>query len=160
MSDLISRQETIDALIKAFADAEDGDEKVECGAYWYHGTVMSIIKSLPSAGQNCVLCEYYTEIETDDGIKGKCTRRTGSDLISRQDAIEAIATVTMSIHLSNVLCDKLLALPSADRLTGEWVSNHDGSWNCSECGLRVFIYAKGNYCPNCGAKMNKGGEDE
>ena len=40
-----------------------------------------------------------------------------SDLISRQDAIEAVATVTMSIHLSNVLCDKLLALPSADRLT-------------------------------------------
>ena len=37
-----------------------------------------------------------------------------SDLISRQDAIEAVATVTMSIHLSNVLCDKLLALPSAD----------------------------------------------
>ena len=49
MSDLIRRQDAIDALIKAFADAEDGDEKVECGAYWYHGTVMSIIKSLPSA---------------------------------------------------------------------------------------------------------------
>ena len=43
-----------------------------------------------------------------------------SDLISRQDAIEAVATVTMSIHLSNVLCDKLLALPSADRPTG-WI---------------------------------------
>ena len=41
----------------------------------------------------------------------------------------------------------------ADRPQGEWVSNHDGSWNCSECGLRVFIYAKGNYCPSCGAKM-------
>lgn len=42
------------------------------------------------------------------------------DTISRQDAIEAVATVTMSIHLSNVLCDKLLALPSADRPTG-WI---------------------------------------
>lgn len=48
----------------------------------------------------------------------------------------------------------------ADRTTGEWMSNYDGSWNCSECGLRVFIYAKGNYCPNCGTKMYKGGDDE
>lgn len=47
---------------------------------------------------------------------------------------------------------------SADRPTGEWVSNHDGTWNCSECGLRVFVYAKGNYCPNCGAKMESGEE--
>ena len=42
----------------------------------------------------------------------------------------------------------------ADRPQGEWVSNHDGSWNCSECGLRVLIYATGNFCPNCGAKMD------
>lgn len=47
----------------------------------------------------------------------------------------------------------------ADRPQGEWVSNHDSSWNCSECGLRVFIYAKGNYCPNCGARM-KGGDSK
>lgn len=48
----------------------------------------------------------------------------------------------------------------ADRPTGEWVSNHDGSWNCSKCGLRVFVYAKGNFCPNCGARMKsyKGGD--
>lgn len=39
------------------------------------------------------------------------------------------------------------------RPQGKWISNHDGSWNCSECGLRVFIYAKGNYCPNCGCDM-------
>ena len=36
------------------------------------------------------------------------------DLISRADAIEAVASITMSIHLSDVICDKLLALPSAD----------------------------------------------
>ena len=46
------------------------------------------------------------------------------DTISRQDAIEAVATVTMSIHLSNVLCDKLLALPSAEPKTG-WFDKND-----------------------------------
>ena len=49
MSDLISRQDAIEALIEAFADTKDGDEKIECGAYWYHGTVISTIKALPSA---------------------------------------------------------------------------------------------------------------
>lgn len=54
--------------------------------------------------------------------------------------------------------DMAIEALSADRPTGEWVSNHDGTWNCSECGLRVFVYAKGNYCPNCGAKMESGEE--
>ena len=76
-----------------------------------------------------------------------------SDLISRQDAIEAVATVTMSIHLSNVLCDKLLALPSADRPTGEWVEEdaYGDLWVCDQCGFANEH--RDNYCPNCGAKM-------
>lgn len=41
-----------------------------------------------------------------------------------------------------------------------WISNHDGYWICSECGLRVLIYAKGNFCPNCGADMRKGADDD
>ena len=55
-----------------------------------------------------------------------------------------------------VLLNKASA--EADRPIGEWISNHDGTWNCSECGLRVFVYAKGNYCPNCGARMGSGEE--
>ena len=53
-------------------------------------------------------------IEALQDLSKPNNRSQGSDLIRRQDAIEAVATVTMSIHLSNVLCDKLLALPSAD----------------------------------------------
>ena len=47
-----------------------------------------------------------------------------------------------------------------EQKTGEWIPNHYGLWTCSECGLSVLVYAKENYCPNCGAKMYKGGEDE
>ena len=54
--------------------------------------------------------------------------------------------------------DKAIEALSTDRPQGYWISNHDGSWNCSECGLRVLIYAKGNYCHNCGADM--GGEKD
>ena len=80
-----------------------------------------------------------------------------SDLISRQDAIEAVATVTMSIHLSNVLCDKLLALPSTDRPTGKWIYGN-GNGECSVCH-HERQYGWDNYCGNCGAKM-RGGSHE
>ena len=45
--------------------------------------------------------------------------------------------------------------PTVGPKRGEWVSNHNGYWDCSECGLRVLIYAKGNFCPNCGADMRE-----
>ena len=41
------------------------------------------------------------------------------------------------------------------RKNGRWISNHDGYWTCSECGVRVLVYAKGNYCPNCGTDMRE-----
>ena len=55
------------------------------------------------------------------------------------------------------LIDMAIEALSAEAVKGEWIPNHDGSWNCSECGLRVLVYAKGNFCPNCGARME--GED-
>ena len=36
---------------------------------------------------------------------------------------------------------------------GEWISLHNGKWKCSECGIEVLIYAKGNFCLNCGCAM-------
>ena len=80
------------------------------------------------------------------------------DLIRREDAIKAVSEpfdrkywqyTTRSIRDT---VKALKDIPSAEK-QGEWISNHDGYWNCSECGLRVLIYAKGNYCPNCGARM-------
>ena len=56
----------------------------------------------------CEECPRYGD--DCDGDK----RVEHTDLISRADAIDAVASITMSIHLSDVICDKLLALPSAD----------------------------------------------
>ena len=87
----------------------------------------------------------------------------GREMLKRyqEDLCYGIACKDCSMCTEDGGCrveDWIDKLPSADRPQGEWVSNHDGSWNCSECGLRVFIYAKGNYCPNCGARM-KGADD-
>ena len=43
----------------------------------------------------------------------------------------------------------------AEPKQGEWISLHNGKWKCSECGIEVLIYAKGNFCPNCGADMRE-----
>lgn len=45
--------------------------------------------------------------------------------------------------------------PTIEPKRGEWISKHNGYWTCSECGLSFLFYAKGNFCPNCGADMRE-----
>ena len=68
----------------------------------------------------------------------------------------------------------ILAIPSADRPQGEWIKatgmmppEFHGHHCCSECGNFANMETPfGNredlsrFCPNCGAKMCKGGDDE
>lgn len=35
---------------------------------------------------------------------------------------------------------------------GRWLNNTNGTFTCSVCGKRA---SRGNYCPNCGAKMDE-----
>jgi DNA-directed RNA polymerase subunit RPC12/RpoP len=134
MSDLIRRETVIDMVIKALRSAANA-------------------------------LETMGDVSALDG-----------DLISRADAIEAVASITMSIHLSNVICDKLSALPSAEAVQGEWIRKEkeyndcDGYrayywYECSECGARPPKNEwkqewHSPYCPSCGARMYKGGDDE
>lgn len=72
--------------------------------------------------------------------------------------IEKFHNSDVKIVLEN-LKQNILKMPSTDRPQGEWIPKHNGYWTCSECGLSFLFYAKGNYCPNCGAHM-KGADDE
>ena len=99
-----------------------------------------------------------------------------NDLISRQAAIEELRMMMIALYRYDatavISCAiyKLQNLPSAEpnRKMGKWI--HDGydhphgvDWmHCSECGKRdVYLPATmTNYCPNCGAEMVKGEEDE
>ena len=42
---------------------------------------------------------------------------------------------------------------------GEWTTKrtwrHDGEWYCSVCEYEPIVFMDSNYCPNCGAKMDK-----
>ena len=95
-------------------------------------------------------------------------KEPSEDCISRAKALEIYSDLywmderllNFSDELDKVY-EKLRNAPSVvpSRAEGEWVSKHNGYWTCSECGLSFLFYAKGNYCPNCGAKM-KGAENE
>lgn len=51
---------------------------------------------------------------------------------------------------------------AADRPTGEWIRNDNGTYSCSVCRSWIpeeqHYYAR--YCLYCGADMRKGGEDD
>lgn len=92
--------------------------------------------------KNCVKCEHYTEVEDEDGVKGRCKREkhqlsgetptntptnTPTDLISREDAIDAICKAWCYVTYGNCphvddgfRCDgcedieEIEALPSAE----------------------------------------------
>ena len=105
-----------------------------------------------------------------------------SDLIKREDAIDAIECVTWYHQNSNKdmvsgansdehqawykaedIYDALEAIPSADRPQGEWL-NYKDEHTCSVCKEVViadwyYEYEWYDFCPHCGARM-KGADDE
>lgn len=118
----------------------------------------------------------YMAIEALQNLSKPNNGLQGSDLISRQDAIDAFGLSektrkyggdhsgynTMMLY---EIQDVLESLTSADRPTGEWieVTNGRGGHECSECHSYAPSYASGDehlsdYCPNCGVKM--GGESD
>lgn len=97
---------------------------------------------------------------------------TMSDLIKRQDAIEACRSVADNINRptdqqigAEYCLDLIKEIPSVEpeRKTGEWwnVSESrtgDGYWFCSECGFSSEAFGANilyKFCPNCGAKMEQ-----
>lgn len=100
-----------------------------------------------------------------------------SDLIRRQDAIDALTEANLKSHMDSVEGGQenrsairiIMELPSAERKRGEWIAYNgdDSNWlrndgspvfmQCSECNTMVvnnFAF-NWNYCPNCGAKMDE-----
>ena len=91
-----------------------------------------------------------------------------SDLIDRQQAIEAICMETCGVSLKTERCmvhctevQTVEKLPPAqpERIRGRWLRHEDEDGEhygdkCSECGeWYVMPYGKTNFCPNCGAEM-------
>ena len=103
------------------------------------------------------------------------------DIIYREDAIEAIHNYWKSelskmptvdseygevidgdyntlLKHNKELSIRIKDIPSADRTQGEWISI--GAYEvCKDC-REVRRFPHWNFCPNCGADMRKGVDDE
>ena len=91
-----------------------------------------------------------------------------SDLIKREDAIEAVSKVDdygdgIGFEVRSHCLVELELVPSADRPRGEWIFRREfvedtpfTGHRCSNCNYwkNMGIW---NFCPNCGADMR--GED-
>ena len=71
-----------------------------------------------------------------------------SDLISRQEAIDALDCISGVEEV-------LRSLPSVqpERKTGQWYDVGSLSCRCSKCGCKS--QKESLFCPNCGAKMEE-----
>lgn len=115
----------------------DEDEKIAEDVKKFDEALRMAIEAL-SEPINCVKCAHYTETEDEDGVKGRCKREkhqlsgeiptestnTPTDLISREDAIDAVqgwmGNQEHDYYLKRVEED-IESLPSADRPHGEWI---------------------------------------
>ena len=94
-----------------------------------------------------------------------------NDLISREALKKhAIWTkVNNGVELIDIEVVPLVAIdnaPSVDeRPQGEWIKDNSGNRFCSECGSCALYHEIGlkfesRFCPNCGAKMNGGADND
>lgn len=106
-----------------------------------------------------ILCEdcVVNKLEASDG-----------DLISRADAIRKCCGEKCGCEREECgyteACSEVMrleSLPSAESVQGEWMwTEHDDPcyFRCSNCGR--MSDEDSDFCPNCGVRMYKGGEDE
>lgn len=91
-----------------------------------------------------------------------------SDYIKREDALDIVAhnNVNGEITLNRYdkIIDGIYEIPPADVAPvrhGRWEvidAEEPRRYGCSEC--KRLSWHMENYCPNCGAKMDGGDEDE
>ena len=159
MSDLIRRSDAIEAvwLLEKEASEYVVDDSKEIHGYCTAiGVCVGELSALPSAEAED---RHYIKIYADDEPSVKAEK------------LYQICGETQNREVTEWLKEYF---PSAEPKTGEWIKakgmmppEFHGHHCCSECGNFANMEPPfGNredlsrYCPNCGAKMCKGGEEE
>ena len=85
------------------------------------------------------------------------------EFIERWHAVDAVLDVYCDTPDIDLSCEKfeaaILKIPAADVapvVHGRWIASHGEFCACSICKYPVYVgWNQTNYCPNCGAKMDK-----
>ena len=183
MNDLISRADAIEA-VQTYLDIlinsrRHGDDFTFINVLT---DIRNKISALPSAEGG------DAEILNDD-FRPKYMQPSpnGADLISRADAIEELCTMMVDCfdadeevidairttmneissaeavkYESTVTLNSPISI-SAEAVQGEWVTVNDvlDVYICDQCGeiYQIQNIPMWHFCPNCGARMNKGGAE-
>ena len=166
-TDCISRADTIKAMC-----AECWWESV-CGGDCIE---VAVVKGMPSCNQTCNQKQITgklesAEIATSEGEESTMGQPNSKlDCISRQAVIELIKESYYDLSEMDEVwafvadVEELQPVTPTER-TGEWI----GLDECSVCGKQAYGFIEGcvegveylpNFCPNCGAKMKGGTENE
>lgn len=76
-----------------------------------------------------------------------------AEYIERELAIEALSRGEGCGNICRRAIERILAADVAPVRHGRWKRYGKNLGECSECGEVVSV--RNNYCPNCGAKMDK-----
>lgn len=160
MVELITKQSALDAIDKEseFIEREINDATKHPDEYTDNFISFS-------RERQCGLADAYIAVDELSPVE----TMTDDDIISRQAAIDAIRKSTekyagfmeMEQYTDDDAVDAINSLPSAESVHGEWVNEWKGIDGgrmygacCSVC--HTIGHSGYNFCPNCGAKMDKG----
>ena len=106
----------------------------------------------------------YCKLKADHYRKRLARIEAQGDAIS-YDPTEQINGFKDEIAIYESFVKELEDIPSAEPKQGEWLfvgNSIEAEWECSECGEKEFGSKSSltNFCPNCGADMRKGANDE
>ena len=93
------------------------------------------------------------------------------ECINRDEFIEAVKDIPMWGSAAAMLADSIPAADVAPVVHGRWIHSRYEDCSeqfelvkCSQCNHEAYAMAfyvrGGNYCPNCGAKMDGGADHE
>lgn len=127
------------------------------------------IEALQTAEINCVHCPHYYETKDETGVHGHCEQPHGR-LIDADALIENFKKLNEWLDLDEEaeIVSLINNAPTAqtDRPYGEWIDKGEYAV-CSECGGSSGTQYDGveripritAFCPHCGVRMTKGGEE-
>lgn len=82
-----------------------------------------------------------------------------AEYIERELAIEALSRGEGCGNVCRRAIERILAADVVPVRHGRWIMHDDEFGLTSECSAcHIETMGDGNYCPNCGAKMDGGGE--
>ena len=154
MSDLISRQALRDAMYHEAFETDSDMQKWDSGCWIRYKLFENTIDELPSAKPEIIRCERtFQEIIVEYPSISTYPEYEGKPYFSIKYTENGQGFIGYGTYKPEVLSEYLKEyfMPSAERV-GHWISIEDGLLHkCSVCGEKSCC--KGNYCPDCGARM-------